>query len=691
MKNQSSTLPSSALPGSSPAKLIAGLLSVFLSCVALQSSYAGSATWNANPASGNWNSSVNWTAGGPPNGSADSATFNVSTKTSLSLSAATLVSGIVFAPGASAYSIDSDGPTGLTISGAGITNNSSNVQNFVAGGPITAYGGTINFANSATAGNSTLFTITGPTSSTNQGTMSFGGSSTAGNASFVLGGGGGTTSNVGGTIYFNDSSNLANGSFTLEGGLASGASGGFIYSQANMTAPVTGNYLIRGGTVSGAPGGQMYLYGSLAAAISGDITIEGGAVPAAIGGHMSFQPSSVPEFDSNVVVGGAGANGATGGSFYYQLLSSTGVPTDFNGNFTVNGGTASGANGGAVDFYLANGAIAGATNFIVNGGTIAGALGGSLEFDYNDIGVRTCTANGGNGSGATGGFLYLYYANTNGTLIANGGTSQGGGGMVVIYGSSQMVPRLKAFGNGSIDLSGWTSGNAAASIEGNGQIFLGANRLSIGSNNLNTTFSGAIQDGGVSGGTLSALTKIGTGTLTLSGANYYTGGTNVNAGTLLVSNTRGSGTGSGSVTVTNSTLGGTGIITGAVTIGNTSGVSAFFSPGDAAAGTLTIRRQLRFQRNATYICALNSDTSTAGATAAKGVALNRAVISFTDLGTGTLPLGTTFTIISNTAPTPISGHFSNLADGATVTVGSNNFQANYEGGDGNDLTLTLVP
>jgi len=37
------------------------------------------------------------------------------------------------------------------------------------------------------------------------------------------------------------------------------------------------------------------------------------------------------------------------------------------------------------------------------------------------------------------------------------------------------------------------------------------------------------------------------------------------------------------------------------------------------------------------------------------------------------------------------GTFSNLADGAIVTIGSNTFQANYEGGDGNDLTLTVLP
>jgi len=47
--------------------------------------------------------------------------------------------------------------------------------------------------------------------------------------------------------------------------------------------------------------------------------------------------------------------------------------------------------------------------------------------------------------------------------------------------------------------------------------------------------------------------------------------------------------------------------------------------------------------------------------------------------------------ISNTGATPINGTFSNLTDGGIVIVGITNFQANYQGGDGNDLTLTVVP
>ena len=56
-----------------------------------------------------------------------------------------------------------------------------------------------------------------------------------------------------------------------------------------------------------------------------------------------------------------------------------------------------------------------------------------------------------------------------------------------------------------------------------------------------------------------------------------------------------------------------------------------------------------------------------------------------------MPLGTVLTVINNTAATPIAGTFANLPDGSTFTTHTNTFQANYEGSDGNDLTLTVVP
>ena len=46
---------------------------------------------------------------------------------------------------------------------------------------------------------------------------------------------------------------------------------------------------------------------------------------------------------------------------------------------------------------------------------------------------------------------------------------------------------------------------------------------------------------------------------------------------------------------------------------------------------------------------------------------------------------------ANTGALPISGTFTNLPNGSRFTAGNNTFQASYEGGDGNDLTVTVVP
>ena len=57
----------------------------------------------------------------------------------------------------------------------------------------------------------------------------------------------------------------------------------------------------------------------------------------------------------------------------------------------------------------------------------------------------------------------------------------------------------------------------------------GAITLSLGNNNSTTTYTGALSDAGTGG----ALKKIGTGTLTLGGANSYSGATTVSAGSAM--------------------------------------------------------------------------------------------------------------------------------------------------------------
>ena len=163
----------------------------------------------------------------------------------------------------------------------------------------------------------------------------------------------------------------------------------------------------------------------------------------------------------------------------------------------------------------------------------------------------------------------------------------------------------------------------------------------------------------------------------------------------MVNNDGGSGTGSGPVQVNGGILGGKGIIAGAVTVGTGNGSGAVLAPGyllGASPGALTIQSPLTFNGDGIYEMRVNSGSGIADEVIANGVTINSgAQFSFVDLGSRILVRGTVFTALNNTAATLIAGTFSNLPDGSTFTVNGNTYQANYEGGDGNDLTLTVVP
>jgi len=98
------------------------------------SARAGSATWNANPGTGIWNTAANWTPNTVPNGPKDIATFGVSSTTDASLVDNIEVDSIIFDVGASAYTLQTDNSTILTLSGVGIVNNSGVTQNILIPG-----------------------------------------------------------------------------------------------------------------------------------------------------------------------------------------------------------------------------------------------------------------------------------------------------------------------------------------------------------------------------------------------------------------------------------------------------------------------------------------------------------------------------------------------------------------------------
>lgn len=216
-------------------------------------------------------------------------------------------------------------------------------------------------------------------------------------------------------------------------------------------------------------------------------------------------------------------------------------------------------------------------------------------------------------------------------------------------------------------------------------VYLGSNNLTVGSNNLNTTFAGAIVgDGG-------SLTKVGSGDLTLTNANLYegssyTGGTTIKKGALIVNNTAGSATGTGPVRVISGRLNGTGIIGGPVTVGNGAPTGAIVRGGSGpTAGTLTINSSLTFNSQSTYKCYLNRTAAPkAGTVKAFGVTINASVpFSWVETGRAALARGTQFRVIDNTSANPIFGRFSNLPHNSTFTdTHGTTFRVRYTGGTG---------
>jgi len=78
-------------------------------------------------------------------------------------------------------------------------------------------------------------------------------------------------------------------------------------------------------------------------------------------------------------------------------------------------------------------------------------------------------------------------------------------------------------GGATLDLNNFNE--TIGSLAGAGKVTLGSGTLTAGANNTSTDFSGVISGSG-------GLNKTGTGALTLSGANTYTGTTTVNEGVL---------------------------------------------------------------------------------------------------------------------------------------------------------------
>jgi autotransporter-associated beta strand protein len=196
-------------------------------------------------------------------------------------------------------------------------------------------------------------------------------------------------------------------------------------------------------------------------------------------------------------------------------------------------------------------------------------------------------------------------------------------------------------------LTGSTNINMGAGTSGGGSGY-----VSIGNNSRNTTYSGALSGS-------AGLTKIGTGTLVLSGINSYTGGTRVNDGTLTALNGNNIPN-TGTVTLANVASAYLNIA-GSETIGPLSGGGATGGTVLLSANTLTISN--------------NVTTTFAGIISGTGGALiktgtGKQVLSGNNSYTGSTDVNGGTLIINGTHTSATTVNSATLGGTGTISVGA---------------------
>ncbi len=268
---------------------------------------------------------------------------------------------------------------------------------------------------------------------------------------------------------------------------------------------------------------------------------------------------------------------------------------------------------------------------------------------YGSItGPFQCQFNTGDPSGANGTLMIAPTAGVPNSYGSTLVTGHGGTGAVVAGNQYAFSPGpLALTSGGTLEL--YSFDFSFASLSGSGGTvgnFSGSpSVITVGSDNTSTSYGGTLIDGNAAASL--ALTKIGGGTLTLTGNNSFSGGTIVSNGTLQVD---GGLSGPGAVVVSGGTLDGNGGIAGSVTVN--SGTLSAGTP--VAIGILSITNTLTL-----------ADTVVLKISKTGGVRTNDAVLQLTGVTYGgtlwvtnitsdatALAAGDTFTLFGSTSYTP---------------------------------------
>jgi autotransporter-associated beta strand protein len=517
------------------------------------------------------------------------------------------------------------------------------------------------------------------------------------------------TSNINGAIINEAGNNILRGNFTLTSG---GGDTRIIVSAGTLT--------LEGDMAPNTTGRTLQLSGAGTGFATGIIS----------NGSATFIPNVAKNDAGTWTLSGANTHSGTTtvsagtlkighprgfGDSIGGTSVSAGARLDLNGqadvveNITLAGGTL--ANESTTAASLASGVstltvTAGGTHATVPAVTITGSGSGATATATLGVTAASFTINGG---------TTLYSAAPTVAISGGGGTGAtataeltGGvvsGITITKAGTGFTTAPAIAFSGGTVTTAGTNpsgTGNAthftvsALTLTATGSGYATAPAVTFGSGTgtsataqlSSTTLTAASSVGGAGNLTISSavsgafvLEKIGTGTVTLAGANTHSA-TTISAGRLALS-----GSLSGPVTVSGGILQGTGAVVGNVTVDG--GIHA---PGNSA-GIMTITGNYSLPAAGTLQAEINGITAGTQYDQVKvlGVASVVTVAGSLDLiAAPALASGSTFILIDNAGTSPVAGTFANLPQATEFYEDSQWWRISYTAGTGNDVALTRI-
>ena len=494
------------------------LLAAILLTVALATpaSAAGTYTWGGSGTNANWSTSANWLSGTAPLSTSNTLTFAGSTQTSNTNDANLGLSGLNFAVGASPFSISG---SAFTLSGT-IRNQSTSEQTIntavVLGANSTVFatnggvvlGGVVSGAGNLTKSGASTLTLAAAntyvgTTRVSAGVLAYGANNAIPVASDL--------NVVSGTLALGSYSGTVGAVTLTTAGAITGTGGGVLTGSSYTLSDGTVSAILAGsGTLSKITAGVVTLSGSNT--YSGLTTVSAGTL--AYGTN-----NAIAAGDVSVTIGGELALGA-----YSDTVGAVTLVT--GGTISGNGGTLTG------------------TSYALSGGLVSAGLGGSAFITKTSTNTLTLSGSSSLSGDITVQTGVLNIQNNNALGATSGTTAVTGGAALQLQNNITVTGELIRYQG-----TGVTSDGAIRNISGTntlaGDLFqVNAARINSDAGLLRLT-SGTISGTngltvGGAGDTLissvvatnAGLTKDGSGTLTLSGSNLYTGLTTISDGKL---------------------------------------------------------------------------------------------------------------------------------------------------------------